>query len=72
VNKQIKQIFKMKNIKWAYVLNIVALFAITFLLIKRIYKFINTGEIDYIRVSVNIIFIIYISYRIFEQRKKHQ
>lgn len=59
----------MKNIRWEYVVNIVALFGVSFLLIKRIYKFIQTGEIDYIRVLVNIIFVCYISYRIFQQRK---
>ena len=59
----------MKKYNFELIFSVLMLFIAVFLFFKKIYIFITAHEIDYLRFTVNLVFVIYITYRIVEQRK---
>ena len=55
--------------KWYFVLNVVLLFLAVFLLIRRIYNYVTTGEIDYFRISINALFVGYLVFRMVQNKQ---
>lgn len=59
----------MKKNKWLYYLDIALLTLSTYLLINKVNIYIETGTVDILRTSINIIFLIYIFYKIVQYKK---
>ena len=59
----------MINPKWYFAFNVILLFLASFLLTRRILTYFKTGEIDYIRISINAIFVVYLIFRIYQTKQ---
>lgn len=59
----------MKKNKWLYYLDIALLTLSTYLLINKVNIYIETGIVDILRTSINIIFLVYIFYKIVQYKK---
>jgi len=59
----------MKKNKWMYYLDIVLLTLSAYLLIQKINIYFETGKIEYFRMGINAVFLVYIVYKVVQYKK---
>lgn len=57
------------NNKWMYYLDIVLLTVSAYLLIQKVNLYLSTGEVNYLRIGINAVFLVYIFIKVVQHKK---